>query len=67
MRIYENPEQTSQNREKPRSYYIPEGISEYRLLNGDWRFAYFSRDIDVPEEIVDWDVICAVLLAEPGV
>ena len=38
MRIYENPEKTSENRLEPRSYYIPEGKSEYKLLNGDWRF-----------------------------
>ena len=46
MRIYENPEMTSENRQKPRSYYIPEGISEYTLLNGEWNFAYYERDID---------------------
>ena len=57
MRIYENPEKTSENRLAPRSYYIPEGVSEYRLLNGVWKFAYFSRDIDVPEEITRWDTI----------
>ncbi|MBQ8230968.1 MAG: glycoside hydrolase family 2 [Lachnospiraceae bacterium] len=57
MRIYENPEQTSENRMPSRSYYIPGGISEYKLLNGDWRFAYFSRDIDEPEEITEWDTI----------
>ena len=57
MRIYENPEKTSENRLSPRSYYIPGGVSEYRLLNGDWKFAYFSRDIDVPEMIEAWDTI----------
>lgn len=57
MRIYENPEKTSENRLSPRSYYIPGGVSEYRLLNGDWKFAYFSRDIDVPEVIEAWDTI----------
>ena len=50
MRIYENPLKTSENRLAPRSYYIPGGISEYQLLNGQWKFAYFKRDIDVPEE-----------------
>ena len=57
MRHYENPRATSENRCAPRSYYIPGGKSEYRLLNGDWRFAYFSRDIDVPETIEKWDTI----------
>ena len=57
MRVYENPQRTSENRKAPRSYYIPGGISEYQLLNGKWEFAYFSRDIDVPERIEKWDVI----------
>lgn len=57
MRQYENPLQTSQNRLAPRSYYIPGGISEYRLLNGTWNFAYFQRDVDVPEQIEAWDTI----------
>ena len=57
MRIYENPQKTSENRLSPRSWYIPEGKSEYHILNGDWRFAYFCRDIDVPEEISHWDTI----------
>ena len=41
----------------PRSYCIPSGISEYRLLNGEWDFAYFERDTDVPEVIENWDKI----------
>ncbi len=61
MRFYENLLKTSENREPQRAYYIPyhslesalEGDrskSEYfRLLNGCWDFAYFKRDIDVPE------------------
>ena len=57
MRIYENPQKTSENRMKPRSYYIPKGVSEYKLLNGEWDFAYFERDIDVPENISQWDKI----------
>ncbi len=57
MRHYENPEHTSENRCAPRSYYIPGGVSEYSLLNGTWSFAYFSRDIDVPEEIENWESI----------
>ena len=57
MRIYEDPQKTSKNRLPQRSYYIPHGISEYTLLNGEWNFAYFNRDIDVPDEIIDWDKI----------
>lgn len=57
MRSYENPEVTSENRCVPRSYYIPGGKSEYLLLNGDWRFAFYHRDIDVPDTIRDWDTI----------
>ena len=55
MREYENPLKTSENRMCPRSYYIPAGVSEYRLLNGIWRFRYFSRDIDVPAKIEEWE------------
>lgn len=57
LRIYEDPQKTSENRRPPRSYYIPGGVSEYKLLNGEWKFAYFSRDIDVPEQIESWDTI----------
>ena len=57
MRIYENPQITSENRCRSRSYYIPGGISEYHLLNGDWRFAFYGRDIDVPENIPIWSTI----------
>lgn len=57
MRHYENPEHTSENRCLPRSSYIPGGVSEYTLLNGTWQFAWFSRDVDVPEQITCWDTI----------
>ncbi len=57
MRIYENILKTRENRLNPRSYYIPKGVSEYKLLNGEWDFAYFSRDIDVPQKIEKWDKI----------
>ena len=57
MRFYENTQKTSENRLAPRSYYIPEGKSEYMLLNGMWRFKYYSRDIDVTEKIDNWDNI----------
>ena len=57
MRSYENLTKTSENRLPQRAYYIPGGRSQYNLLNGDWKFAYFKRDIDVPEKICEWDTI----------
>ncbi len=57
MRNYENIFKTSENRLPQRAYYIPGGKSEYTLLNGEWNFAYFSRDIDIPESIENWDKI----------
>ena len=57
VREYENLQKTSENRMKPRSYYIPTGVSEYKVLNGEWDFAYFNRDIDVPEKIENWNKI----------
>ncbi|MBE6958765.1 MAG: glycoside hydrolase family 2 [Ruminococcaceae bacterium] len=55
MRYYENPQKTSENRCKPRSYYIPSNAGAYTLLNGTWRFKYYARDIDVQAHITDWD------------
>lgn len=43
MRNYENPAKTSENRLKPRSWYIPEGEGIYRSLCGEWRFIYFEN------------------------
>ena len=57
MQFYENTQMTSENRLAPRSYYIPEGKSEYLLLNGTWRFKYYPLDIDVEKNITDWDSI----------
>ncbi|MBR4910782.1 MAG: glycoside hydrolase family 2 [Clostridia bacterium] len=57
MRIYENSYKTSENRLAGRAYYIPRGISEYILLNGTWRFKFFKRDFDVPENIEKWGSI----------
>ncbi|MBR1969791.1 MAG: DUF4981 domain-containing protein [Clostridia bacterium] len=69
MRIYERFDKISENREKQRAYYIPyeslekalEGNKHnsayYKLLNGNWKFAYFKRDIDVPEKITAWDIV----------
>ncbi len=57
MRFYENIQKTSENREAPRSYYIPSGKSEYTLLNGTWRFHYFARDTELTRNITEWDEI----------
>ncbi len=57
MRIYENVLKTSENRLPQRAYYIPKGKSEYMLLNGAWRFAYFETDTVIPEKIENWDTV----------
>ncbi len=69
MRIYESFSTTSENREPQRAYYIPYDSLEkalegdktksayYMLLNGNWNFAFFERDIDVPKSITKWDTI----------
>ena len=57
MRIYENFQKTSENRLSPRAHYIPKGAATYTLLNGEWDFAYFEKDVDVPEVIEKWDKI----------
>ena len=57
MRHYENPEKTSENRCPARSWYIPGGVSQQIMLSGTWNFAFFQRDIDVPEVIESWDTI----------
>lgn len=69
MRDYENLKKLSDNREKPRAYYIPYDTLEkalagdrtqsayLRSLNGLWQFRYFARDVDVPNEITEWDEI----------
>ena len=54
MRIYENLKRISENRLAQRAYYIPTG---YTLLNGDWKFKFYSRDIDEESEITTWDTI----------
>ena len=52
MRKYENPNKTSENRLKQRSWYIPEG-SELCLLNGEWRFKFLENG-DKAGEITEW-------------
>lgn len=67
MREYEDLTKLSCGREPQRSYYIPyhsleaamEGKREksefYKLLNGEWNFKYFERDIDATLENSSWD------------
>lgn len=69
MRHYENVKLLQENCEPQRSYYIPyeslekalagkrEDSHYYMGLNGQWKFRYFQRDIDVPDEICSWDTI----------
>lgn len=69
MRKYENLKLLHENTLKPRSHYIPYDTLEkalcgdksqsdiYTLLNGEWDFAYFPRDIDCPDNIAVWDKV----------
>jgi len=54
MRNYEDLTKISENRLKQRAYYIPTG---YTLLNGDWKFKFYEKDIDEEEKIIEWDTI----------
>ena len=69
MRKYENFDFIHENTLKPRAHYIPydslkkalagdkEQSQYYTLLNGEWDFRYFKRDIDCPDKICEWDKI----------
>lgn len=69
MREYENLKTTSENREAPRAYYIPYDTLEkalkgdkstsafYRCLNGEWSFAYFKSEEDIPGHVEFRDTI----------
>ena len=69
MRHYENLQLLQENCEPQRAYYIPydsldkalageKEVSNYYIsLNGEWKFKYYQRDIDVPEQISEWDTI----------
>lgn len=69
MRKYENLDLIHENTMSPRAYYIPydslekalcgdEKKSEYyTLLNGEWDFKYYSRDIDCPNVIDKCDKV----------
>lgn len=69
MRKYEDLNRIHENTLAPRAHYIPYDSLEkalkrdksasayYRLLNGEWDFRYFARDIDCPAEITEWDSV----------
>ncbi len=69
MRKYEDLQCIHENTLPPRAHYIPYDSAEkalagnkaasafYKLLNGDWQFKYYARDIDCPDIISDWDNI----------
>ena len=56
IRKYEDPQKTSENRLKPRSWYIPEGEARMIPLNGEWRFAFFENG-DLAGDIQEWQSI----------
>lgn len=67
MRAYESLEIRSEKRLPQRSYYFPYDTAEkalasnredskfYFLLNGEWDFKYYDRDVDEEENITSWD------------
>lgn len=69
MRNYENLNRPHENTLAPRAHYIPYDSLEkalegdksksdfYMLLNGEWDFKYFARDIDCPDTIGEWDKV----------
>ena len=69
MRKYENLNFIHENTVAPRAYYIPyeslekalvgdkEQSEFYTLLNGEWDFKYFARDIDCPAVISEWNKV----------
>ena len=69
MRKYEDLNRIHENTLPPRAHYIPYDTLEkalagdktasdyYRLLNGEWDFRYFPRDIDCPEHIEEWEKV----------
>ncbi len=67
MRQYEDLQRIHENTLPPRAHYIPYDTLEkalagdksasayYRLLNGQWDFRYFKRDIDCPNVVTRWE------------
>ncbi len=69
MRKYEDLHYIHENVMPPRAYYVPydslekalsdnkESSKHYILLNGEWDFKFYSRDIDYCEADCEWDEI----------
>ncbi len=69
MRKYEDISKINENTMPPRAYYIPYDTLDgallfdktkspyYTLLNGEWDFRYYERDIDCPDIITEWDKV----------
>lgn len=69
MRKFEDLKYIHENTLPPRAHYIPYDSMEkalkgektdssyYRLLNGEWEFRFFARDIDCPAHITEWEKI----------
>lgn len=69
LRKIERTDLLHENTLPPRAHYIPYDSLEkaltgdkdssryYRLLNGEWSFRYFTRDIDCPPVIDAWDSV----------
>ncbi len=55
MRKYENLNTISENREKQRSYYIPQGGHTY--LNGMWNFKFYNCDFEEAYLEKEWSEI----------
>lgn len=67
MRKYENLDFIHENTMPARAHYIPydslekalqgekSNSSYYKLMNGEWDFRYFARDIDCPDHITEWE------------
>ncbi|MBP3359842.1 MAG: glycoside hydrolase family 2 [Clostridia bacterium] len=67
MRKYEDLKKVAENREKERTHYIPYDTLEkalkgdknsskyYMLLNGDWDFKFYERDVDYTGTVDSWD------------
>lgn len=63
MEKYNDLSLVSENREKPRAYYVPFGTEEaartktvelsdrYISLNGEWDFSYMECPLDIPENV----------------
>ncbi|MBQ7726428.1 MAG: glycoside hydrolase family 2, partial [Clostridia bacterium] len=56
MRKYEDPQCTSENRCKPRSWYLPGGDAQIIPLAGEWRFSFFENG-DAAPDITEWETI----------